>query len=55
MICLSTNDQKNEACRETAKEYLGCRMEHGLMAKEEWNRLGYGDLDKSQIKPEKKD
>jgi hypothetical protein len=27
------------------KDYLGCRMERNLMAKEEWSKLGYGDLE----------
>ncbi|KAJ9606599.1 Cytochrome c oxidase assembly protein cox19 [Cladophialophora chaetospira] len=32
--------RNNEECRLIAKEYLGCRMEKGLMAKDEWSNLG---------------
>lgn len=39
--CLYTNNNDNSACREEAKEYLGCRMENNLMAKEEWTKLGF--------------
>lgn len=37
--------KNNEECRLLAKEYLGCRMERGLMAKDEWGNLGL-DFDK---------
>lgn len=33
--------QNNEVCRELAKGYLGCRMERGLMARDEWRNLGF--------------
>lgn len=36
----------DDECRELSKSYLGCRMERNLMAKEEWGRLGFGDLKK---------
>lgn len=32
--------KNNEECRVLAKEYLGCRMDKGLMAKDEWGNLG---------------
>lgn len=32
----------SEECREHAKGYLGCRMEKGLMAKDNWDNLGFG-------------
>jgi len=41
--CLKSQDppgKNNEVCRLLAKEYLGCRMEKGLMAKDEWVNLG---------------
>uniref|UniRef100_A0A915IN86 Cytochrome c oxidase assembly protein COX19 n=1 Tax=Romanomermis culicivorax TaxID=13658 RepID=A0A915IN86_ROMCU len=44
MICLSKNDQLNEKCRSEAKNYFECRMEQNLMAKEDWQQLGYGDV-----------
>ncbi|XP_069122951.1 uncharacterized protein [Argopecten irradians] len=48
MSCLKANKQENDKCRIEAKEYLGCRMDKNLMAKENWTKLGYKDLtDKS--------
>lgn len=41
MKCLHLNRSDNSACREQAKEYLGCRMENNLMTKEEWSKLGF--------------
>lgn len=41
MTCLQQNQDNNSSCREEAKDYLGCRMENNLMAKEEWTKLGY--------------
>ena len=29
----------------TLKNYLGCRMDKGLMTKESWDKLGFSDLD----------
>ncbi len=45
MICLADNGNQNSKCRVESKEYLGCRMERNLMAKEEWNKLGFSDLE----------
>lgn len=41
--CLQANQFDNEKCREDSKEYLQCRMDNQLMAKEEWKKLGYED------------
>ncbi|PSN44384.1 Cytochrome c oxidase assembly protein COX19 [Blattella germanica] len=46
MVCLSGNNNDNSACREESKAYLECRMENHLMAKEDWSKLGFGDLEK---------
>ncbi|KAI9851878.1 MAG: Cytochrome c oxidase assembly protein cox19 [Vezdaea acicularis] len=35
-----TNDPE---CRMLAKAYLQCRMDHNLMAKDEFKNLGFGD------------
>lgn len=43
MVCLHEKKQQNSECRSTAKDYFECRMNHGLMDKEEWQKLGYGD------------
>lgn len=45
MICLSDNNNQNSACREESKAYLSCRMDKNLMAKENWDRLGFADLE----------
>ncbi len=43
MTCLADNKHDNSKCRQESKEYLACRMENDLMAKEEWSYLGYED------------
>ncbi|XP_026735121.1 cytochrome c oxidase assembly protein COX19 [Trichoplusia ni] len=43
MKCLFNNDNNNSMCREESKEYLACRMDNNLMAKEDWSKLGYKD------------
>ncbi|XP_067008349.1 cytochrome c oxidase assembly protein COX19 [Anabrus simplex] len=45
MICLKEHKNDNSACRKEAKDYLGCRMDNSLMAKEDWSKLGYADLE----------
>lgn len=47
MVCLAKNEHDNSKCRAESKDYLGCRMDKGLMKREDWKTLGYGDLDKS--------
>ena len=44
MICLRENGNQNTECREQSKDYLNCRMEKQLMAKEDWSKLGFSDL-----------
>lgn len=44
MKCLNKNDSNSE-CRIQAKDYLQCRMENNLMAKEEWKSLGYKNIE----------
>lgn len=41
--CLKQNQFNNEKCRIFSKEYLKCRMDNGLMAKEDWKNLGFED------------
>lgn len=48
MVCLSTHRNNNSECREEAKAYLGCRMENQLMAKEDWSKLGFGDMEEQK-------
>jgi len=44
MACLHQSGMNNSACREQSKDYLDCRMQKGLMAQEDWTRLGYADV-----------
>lgn len=46
MKCLQMNRNNNTACRDESKEYLACRMDHNLMAKEEWSKLGFNEVEK---------
>jgi len=43
MKCLRENDNGNHMCRAESKDYLQCRMDRQLMAKEEFGKLGYRD------------
>ncbi|XP_043945458.1 cytochrome c oxidase assembly protein COX19 [Protopterus annectens] len=50
MRCLRQNNFENSLCRQQSKEYLQCRMERQLMAKEPLERLGFKDLqDKEKV------
>lgn len=45
LLCLkkqATPGTNAEACRVLARGYLDCRMEKGLMARDEWRNLGFG-------------
>jgi cytochrome c oxidase assembly protein subunit 19 len=44
MRCLRENQSNNSLCRLQAKDYLQCRMDRNLMAKEDWSKLGYNDI-----------
>jgi len=49
MRCLRENHSNGSLCRLQAKDYLQCRMDRNLMAKEDWNKLGYSDsIDKTK-------
>nr|XP_060641819.1 uncharacterized protein LOC132781576 [Anolis sagrei ordinatus] len=43
MQCLRANHFENALCREESKEYLECRMERQLMAREPLEKLGFKD------------
>ena len=43
MICLSDNKNSASICRSETKDYLDCRMQRGLMLKEDWKKLGFKD------------
>ena len=41
MTCLRKNELSSYNCASESKDYLQCRMENGLMEKEEFSRLGF--------------
>ncbi|XP_025828812.1 cytochrome c oxidase assembly protein COX19 [Agrilus planipennis] len=44
MNCLRKTHSDNSQCRKESKEYLACRMENNLMAKEDWSKLGFTEM-----------
>ncbi|XP_012272509.1 cytochrome c oxidase assembly protein COX19 [Orussus abietinus] len=48
MRCLKESKNKNKMCKNVAKEYLGCRMDNELMAREEWSKLGFVEAPSKQ-------
>ena len=46
--CLKANKNDNMSCRETSKEYMQCRMDRNLMAKEEMDNLGFHQNDRQR-------
>ncbi|KAF9786009.1 hypothetical protein BJ322DRAFT_1004418 [Thelephora terrestris] len=46
--CLKTNGSTSTPCRVLSKDYLDCRMNRGLMERDDWKNLGMGNLDASQ-------
>mmetsp|Transcript_32609 Transcript_32609/g.49141 ORF Transcript_32609/g.49141 Transcript_32609/m.49141 type:complete len:122 (-) Transcript_32609:1489-1854(-) len=40
--CLKESRDVHHKCREKSKEYLQCRMDHELMAKENLDEMGFG-------------
>ncbi|XP_062041561.1 cytochrome c oxidase assembly protein COX19 isoform X2 [Lepus europaeus] len=46
--CLRESGFENASCRKQSKEYLECRMERQLMAREPLEKLGFGDLTDGQ-------
>ncbi|KAF8202931.1 hypothetical protein BJ912DRAFT_842367 [Pholiota molesta] len=47
MACLKQNGSTSSPCRVLSKDYLDCRMDKGLMEKDEWKNLGLANLDKN--------
>ncbi|KAJ3992018.1 hypothetical protein F5050DRAFT_1031446 [Lentinula boryana] len=47
MNCLKSNSSTSTACQDLSKEYLHCRMNRGLMQKEDWESLGLANAGKS--------
>ncbi|EFA82152.1 hypothetical protein PPL_04572 [Heterostelium album PN500] len=47
--CLAENKNQSRQCAELSKFYLQCRMDKGLMAREEIENFGYEEIQKSKI------
>ncbi|VDN40798.1 unnamed protein product [Gongylonema pulchrum] len=45
MLCMNEHKQINEECRKYAKIYLQCRMDKGLMQRDDWKYLGFPEND----------
>lgn len=43
--CMKANANVTTQCRPLAKQFLACRMDTGLMAREEWAALGFHEDD----------
>ncbi|KAI9462344.1 hypothetical protein BJY52DRAFT_1116313 [Lactarius psammicola] len=42
--CLKSNSSTSSECRHLNRDYLNCRMQNGLMEKDEWKNLGLSNL-----------
>ena len=51
MRCVNEKRGMNEECRHLAKKYFACRMDRGLMERDEWSRLGLPEDDEEQKMP----
>ncbi|ESK98230.1 cytochrome c oxidase assembly protein cox19 [Moniliophthora roreri MCA 2997] len=54
MNCLQNNSSTSSACRQLSKDYLDCRMQKGLMERDEWKNLGLANVDKKSDPEEPK-
>ncbi|KAI8378451.1 hypothetical protein BD560DRAFT_390465 [Blakeslea trispora] len=46
--CLKQNKNNNGLCRQFSEVYLQCRMDNGLMDKDDMRNLGFADLHKDK-------
>ncbi|KAM6497989.1 hypothetical protein JOM56_005937 [Amanita muscaria] len=44
MDCLRRNSGTSTICRALSKDYLECRMEKGLMVRDDWKNLGLANV-----------
>ncbi|KAG0016901.1 Cytochrome c oxidase assembly protein cox19 [Entomortierella chlamydospora] len=45
LACLKANQSNNGKCRDLSKRYLNCRMDKGLMTRDDFRNLGFQDED----------
>ncbi|KDR84849.1 hypothetical protein GALMADRAFT_54097 [Galerina marginata CBS 339.88] len=55
MSCLKENGSTSSPCRNLSKDYLDCRMNKGLMERDEWKNLGLANVDDKSKTPLKDD
>uniref|UniRef100_A0A183C394 Cytochrome c oxidase assembly protein COX19 n=1 Tax=Globodera pallida TaxID=36090 RepID=A0A183C394_GLOPA len=48
LCCLKEAKGHNSECRTKASDYFRCRMDNGLMDREEWPKLGFKEFELSQ-------
>ncbi|KAF8225826.1 hypothetical protein L208DRAFT_1304799 [Tricholoma matsutake] len=46
MKCLHESSSTSSHCRDLSKEYLDCRMQKGLMERDDWKNLGLANVGK---------
>ena len=49
MSCLKAHAQRHAPCKALAKQYFECRMERGLMAKEDLGTMGFSEHQLRQV------
>jgi len=47
MNCLRQHSSTSTPCRVLSKDYLDCRMNNGLMERDEWKNLGLANLEEN--------
>ncbi|KAF7975747.1 hypothetical protein HWV62_8529 [Athelia sp. TMB] len=55
MACLRQNGSTSTPCRILSKDYLDCRMNNGLMERDEWKNLGLSNLEQAESSTSAKD
>mmetsp|Transcript_29584 Transcript_29584/g.90521 ORF Transcript_29584/g.90521 Transcript_29584/m.90521 type:complete len:123 (-) Transcript_29584:211-579(-) len=51
MACLKAHGNEHVKCKALSKHYLECRMERGLMKKDDLANVGFGDDDGAKAAP----
>ncbi|CAL1276619.1 unnamed protein product [Larinioides sclopetarius] len=50
LLCLNQKENSNVECRNLSRDYLECRMDRNLMAREDWDKLGFPELQSEKAK-----
>ncbi|TPX40767.1 hypothetical protein SeMB42_g02878 [Synchytrium endobioticum] len=49
MNCIKQAQGKHSLCRDLSRAYLQCRMDHGLMVRDDMKNLGFQDLEERSM------